>query len=149
MSQNKLFTGLLVGAAVGIIISLFDRNTRQDVVQKSKSLSNNVSYYAKNREELISKVQQQTEKAQNLYSRVSEDASYVGEKVNQLKELTPQVKDMALETKEAFTETKDAVLDTKDDVLSAVKEENPDAESPLLDNDSNGDSSQKNSSSNF
>lgn len=145
MSQNKLFTGLLVGAAVGVIISLFDRSTRQDVVQKSKSLSDNVSYYAKNREELVSRVQQQTEKVQNLYARVSEDASYVGEKVNQLKELTPQVKDMALETKDAFTETKDAVMESKDDVVAAVKEENPDPESPLLDNETDGQGAGKNS----
>lgn len=145
MSQNKLFVGLLVGAAVGVIISLFDRSTRQDVVQKSKSLSDNVSYYAKNREELVSKVQQQTEKVQNLYARVSEDASYVGDKVNQLKELTPQVKDMALETKHAFTETKDAVVESKDDVVAAVKEENPDPESPLLDHESDSQGEGKNS----
>lgn len=145
MSQNKLFVGLLVGAAVGVIISLFDRSTRQDVVQKSKSLSDNVSYYAKNREELVSKVQQQTEKVQNLYARVSEDASYVGDKVNQLKELTPQVKDMALETKHAFTETKDAVVESKDDVVAAVKEENPNPESPLLDHESGAQGEGENS----
>lgn len=146
MSQNKLMTGLLVGAAVGIIVSLLDRNTRNDVVQKSKKATNNAKYYASNRDELVQAFQQQAERAQNLYSRISEDASYVGSKVNELKEMTPQVKEMALETKEAFMDTKDAVIDTKDDVLAAVKEDNPSPTSSLTDN--NGSSNSSSNSSN-
>lgn len=150
MSQNKLMTGLLVGAAVGIIVSLLDRNTRNDVMQKSKKATNNAKYYASNRDELVQAFQQQAERAQNLYSRISEDASYVGSKVNELKEMTPQVKEMALETKEAFMDTKDAVIDTKDDVLSAVKEDNPSPTSSLTDdtNSSSGSGNKSSGSSN-
>lgn len=137
MSQNKLMTGLLVGAAVGVIVSLFDRNTRNDVMQKSKKVSENAKYYANNKDELKSVVQQQATKFQNLYERVSEDASYVGEKVNELKELTPQVKEMALDTKEAFVDTKDAVVDSTKDVRSALKEDNPSASSSVTGNNSN------------
>ena len=145
MSQNKLMTGLLVGAAVGIIVSLLDRNTRNDVIQKSKKASDNAKYYASNRDELVQAFQQQAERAQNLYSRISEDASYVGSKVNELKEMSPQVKEMALETKEAFMDTKDAVIDTKDDVLSAVKEDNPSPTSSLTDDKSSSGSDNKSS----
>lgn len=150
MSQNKLMTGLLVGAAVGIIVSLLDRNTRNDVVQKSKKATNNAKYYASNRDELVQAFQQQAERAQNLYSRISEDASYVGSKVNELKEMTPQVKEMALETKEAFMDTKDAVINTKDDVISAVKEDNPSPTSSLTDdtNSSTGSDNKSSGSSN-
>lgn len=148
MSQNKLMTGLLVGAAVGIIVSLLDRNTRNDVVQKSKKATNNAKYYASNRDELVQAFQQQAERAQNLYSRISEDASYVGSKVNELKEMTPQVKEMALETKEAFMDTKDAVIETKEDVVSAVKEDNPSPTSSLTDDSSSSTGSGNNSSSN-
>lgn len=145
MSQNKLMTGLLVGAAVGIVISLLDSNTRNDVIQKSKKATSSAKYYASNRDELMNAFQQQTERAQNLYSRISEDASYVGSKVNELKEMSPQVKEMALETKEAFMDTKDAVLETKDDVISAVKEDNPSPTSSLTDNDDSSSSSSDNS----
>ncbi|MBD8016605.1 YtxH domain-containing protein [Microbacterium sp. APC 3898] len=148
MSQNKLMTGLLVGAAVGIIVSLLDRNTRDDVIQKSKKATNNAKYYASNRDELVQAFQQQAERAQNLYSRISEDASYVGSKVNELKEMTPQVKEMALETKEAFMDTKDAVIETKDDVISAVKEDNPSPTSSLTDSSNSSTGSGNNSSSN-
>ena len=146
MSQNKLMTGLLVGAAVGIIVSLLDSNTRNDVIQKSKKATNNAKYYASNRDELVQAFQQQAERAQNLYSRISEDASYVGSKVNELKEMSPQAKEMALETKEAFMETKDAVVETKDDVISAVKEDNPSPTSSLTD-DKNSSSGSNNKSS--
>ena len=148
MSQNKLMTGLLVGAAVGIIVSLLDRNTRDDVIQKSKKATNNAKYYASNRDELVQAFQQQAERAQNLYSRISEDASYVGSKVNELKEMTPQVKEMALETKDAFMDTKDAVIETKDDVISAVKEDNPSPTSSLTDSSNSSTGSGNNSSSN-
>lgn len=125
MSQNKLLTGLLVGAAVGVIVSLFDRNTRNDVMNKSKKATSNAKYYAQNRDELVSTAKQQAEKVQNLYSRISEDAAYVGEKVNELKDLTPHVKEMALETKEAFVDTKEALVESKEDVKAALKEDNP------------------------
>lgn len=142
MSQNKLMTGLLVGAAVGVIVSLFDRNTRSDVIEKSKKASDNAKYYASNREELVQAFQHQAERAQNLYSRISEDASYVGSKVNELKEMSPQVKEMALETKEAFMDTKEAVVETKDDVISAVKEDNPSPNTSLGDNETNSSNNQ-------
>ncbi|MFD1864641.1 YtxH domain-containing protein [Planococcus chinensis] len=131
MSQNKLLTGLLVGAAVGVIVSLFDRNTRNDVMNKSKKATSNAKYYAQNRDELVSTAKQQAEKVQNLYSRISEDAAYVGGKVNELKDLTPHVKEMALETKEAFVDTKEALVESKDDVKAAFKEENPSPTSSL------------------
>lgn len=148
MSQNKLMTGLLVGAAVGVIVSLFDRNTRNDVIEKSKKASDNAKYYASNRDELVQAFQQQAERAQNLYSRISEDASYVGSKVNELKEMSPQVKEMALETKEAFLDTKEAVVETKEDVISAVKEDNPSPTTSLGDNDSDASNSQPSGNTN-
>ncbi|MGB6407365.1 MAG: YtxH domain-containing protein [Planococcus donghaensis] len=148
MSQNKLMTGLLVGAAVGVIVSLFDRNTRNDVIEKSKKASDNAKYYASNRDELVQAFQQQAERAQNLYSRISEDASYVGSKVNELKEMSPQVKEMALETKEAFLDTKEAVVETKEDVISAVKEDNPSPTTSLGDNDSDASKSQPSGNTN-
>ncbi len=147
MSQNKLMTGLLVGAAVGVIVSLLDRNTREDVVNTSKKATQSAKYYASNTDELKTAFKEQAERAQNLYARISEDASYVGSKVEEVKQLLPEVKEVAMEAKTAFVETKDAVVDSKDDVLAAVKEDNPSPKSSLTDNDSSSQSNSSNNSS--
>jgi gas vesicle protein len=136
MSQNKLMTGLLVGAAVGVIVSLLDRNTREDVIHKSQRATESAKYYANNTDELKSAFKEQAERAQNLYARISEDASYVGSKVEQVKKLVPEVKEVAMEAKTAVVETKEAVVESKDDVLTAVKEDNPSPSSSLTDDSS-------------
>lgn len=150
MSQNKLMTGLLIGAAVGVLVSLLDRNTREDVMNKSKKASENAKYYANNKDELKSAFKEQAERAQNLYARISEDAAYVGGKVEQVKKLVPEVKEVAMEAKGAVLETKDAVVESKDDVVSAVKEDNPSPSSSLTDDSSstNGPSSNNTNSQN-
>ncbi|WP_211653627.1 YtxH domain-containing protein [Planococcus alpniumensis] len=148
MSQNKLMTGLLIGAAVGVLVSLLDRNTREDVMDKSKKASENAKYYANNKDELKSAFKEQAERAQNLYARISEDAAYVGGKVEQVKKLVPEVKEVAQDARGAVMETKEAVIDTKEDVMSAVKEDNPSPSSSLTDDSSStNDSSSSNNNS--
>ncbi|ANU16584.1 hypothetical protein BBI11_05735 [Planococcus maritimus] len=147
MSQNKLMTGIVVGAAVGALVSLLDRNTREDVVDKSKRASDNAKYYASNKDELKSAFKEQAERAQNLYARISEDAAYVGGKVEQVRKLVPEVKEVAQDARGAVMETKEAVVESKDDVLSAVKEDNPSPSSSLTD-DSSSDNSNNSSNSN-
>ncbi|MDN5709834.1 MAG: YtxH domain-containing protein [Planococcus sp. (in: firmicutes)] len=150
MSQNKLMTGIVVGAAVGALVSLLDRNTREDVMDKSKRASDNAKYYANNKDELKSAFKEQAERAQNLYARISEDAAYVGGKVEQVKKLVPEVKEVAQDARGAVMETKEAVIDTKEDVMSAVKEDNPSPSSSLTDDSSseNGSSSNDTNSQN-
>ncbi|MFP3324284.1 YtxH domain-containing protein [Planococcus sp. SIMBA_160] len=140
MSENKLMTGIVVGAAVGALVSLLDRNTREDVMDKSKRASDNAKYYASNKDELKSAFKEQAERAQNLYARISEDAAYVGGKVEQVKKLVPEVKEVAQDARGAVMETKEAVVDSKEDVMSAVKEDNPSPSSSLTD-DSSSDNS--------
>ncbi|QMT18356.1 YtxH domain-containing protein [Planococcus maritimus] len=140
MSQNKLMTGIVVGAAVGALVSLLDRNTREDVMDKSKRASDSAKYYASNKDELKSAFKEQAERAQNLYARISEDAAYVGGKVEQVRKLVPEVKEVAQDARGAVMETKEAVVESKDDVLSAVKEDNPSPSSSLTD-DSSSDNS--------
>ncbi|MDE0583991.1 YtxH domain-containing protein [Planococcus sp. A6] len=147
MSENKLMTGIVVGAAVGALVSLLDRNTREDVMNKSRKASENAKYYANNKDELKSAFKEQAERAQNLYSRISEDAAYVGGKVEQVKKLVPEVKEVAQEARGAVMETKDAVVESKEDVVSAVKEDNPSPSSSLTDDASSSDSSSSNTNS--
>ena len=48
MSGNKLGKYILFGALVGGLISLCDRTTREQVMNKSKSFITDVRYYSKN-----------------------------------------------------------------------------------------------------
>jgi uncharacterized coiled-coil DUF342 family protein len=107
VAGNKLGKFILLGAFAGLILSLFDRGTRQHVMRTSKNLMSDVSFYSKNRDLLKWKVQEKTEKLQSVYEQLSEDVSYIKEKVDELKTLTPQVKELVMDTKETFTESKD------------------------------------------
>lgn len=107
MNNNKLGKFIILGALLGAVVSMFDRNTRQQVVSKSKVLYSDASFYASNPEVMKSKFQEKTEKYQSMYKQFSNDASYLKEKVDELKLLTPQVKDMVDDTKDAFTDSKE------------------------------------------
>jgi adenylosuccinate synthase len=107
MSENKLGKYIFFGALVGGLISLCDRRTREDVVNKSRSFMYDVRYYSKNPDVVKLKLQEKSEKYQSIYEQVASDATYFKGKMDELKELSPQVKELVVDTKEAFTEAKD------------------------------------------
>lgn len=107
MKESKLFKGMVVGALAGAGISLFDRATREEVKYKLKTVSSDVKYYSKNRDDLIMKLQEKAEVLQTVYTQVSQDAQYLSGKVKELKTLTPQVKTLVTDTKEAFEHSKE------------------------------------------
>ncbi|WP_138417975.1 YtxH domain-containing protein [Aquibacillus sediminis] len=47
MSNRKFVRGVIIGAAVGGLVTLFDRETRNDVVGKLRSTGNATTYYVK------------------------------------------------------------------------------------------------------
>ncbi|MBM7700057.1 hypothetical protein [Kurthia huakuii] len=101
---NKLVAGIALGAVAGAVISLLDRQTRQETTQKLKSASANVQYYAANRDELKDNLLAKVEAIQTAYNRIAEDKDYYLEKLEEVKALTPQVKAFVSDTKEAFAE---------------------------------------------
>jgi adenylosuccinate synthase len=107
MSGNKLGKYIFFGALVGGLISLCDRRTREDVMNKSRSFMYDVRYYSKNPDVVKLKLQEKSEKYQSIYEQVASDATYFKGKMDELKELSPQVKELVVDTKEAFTEAKD------------------------------------------
>jgi adenylosuccinate synthase len=107
MSENKLGKYIFFGALVGGLISLCDRRTREDVMNKSRSFMYDVRYYSKNPDVVKLKLQEKSEKYQSIYEQVASDATYFKGKMDELKELSPQVKELVVDTKEAFTEAKD------------------------------------------
>jgi gas vesicle protein len=107
VNGNKVGKFILIGAFAGLIISMFDRSSRHRVMNKSKGLMSDVSFYSRNTDLLKWKVQEKTEKLQLVYEQLSEDLAYIKEKVDELKTLTPQVKELVMDTKDTFVESKD------------------------------------------
>ncbi|WP_342514472.1 YtxH domain-containing protein [Sporosarcina sp. FSL K6-1522] len=107
MSKNKLVPFIFYGALVGAAVSMFDKTTRKQVTEKSKNLTADVRFYAKNPDIFTFKVREKKEKFQTVFEQLSGDVSYIKEQVEELKTLTPQVKELVVNTKDAFVESKD------------------------------------------
>lgn len=107
MASNKLVPFIFSGALIGAAISLFDRTTRKQVTEKTKSLTADIRFYAKNPDVFTFKVREKKEKYQTVFEQLSGDVSYIKEQVEELKTLTPQVKELVVNTKDAFVESKD------------------------------------------
>lgn len=107
MRKSKFGTYVILGALIGGAASLLDTTTREQIIGRSKKAVHMVQYYTKNKDVLKSKIEEQKEKYETIFERVSEDAAYIKEKVDDIRQLTPQIKELATDTKEAFVESKD------------------------------------------
>lgn len=125
MSESKFIKGMFVGAIAGAGLSLLDRATREDVKYRLKTVSYDVKYYSKNREDFKLKLQEKADKIQTVYNQFSQDAQYITGKVEEIKELSPQVKTLVSETKDAF-------VHSKEEYKTIVKNEEDDFEMPVL-----------------
>jgi gas vesicle protein len=101
-NENKLLTGMLVGALVGAAVSLLDNRTRQDVVQSGKNVSSKIKGYIEQPTTFTNDVKQKMDNVIDTVQEVSEDISFINEKVKELKETTPQVVTMLQETRDRF-----------------------------------------------
>lgn len=125
MSESKFVKGMFVGAIAGAGLSLFDRATREEVKYRLKTVSYDVRYYSKNREDLKLKLQEKADKLQTVYNQFTQDKEYITGKVEEIKELSPQVKTLV-------TDTKDAFVHSKEEYKTIVKNEEENFEMPLL-----------------
>ncbi|MFF2754909.1 YtxH domain-containing protein [Psychrobacillus sp. NPDC058041] len=107
MSENKLVKGMVCGALLGGALTMLDRSTRDAVARKSRYVGKQIQFYAKNRDELITTIEDQFTKWKSFYEQFASDATYISQKVNEVKEITPQVKTLVADTKEAFTQSKE------------------------------------------
>lgn len=106
MGKSKFGTFIVLGAIAGAAISLLDRKTRESVVDTTKKVTNEVTYYTKNPSLLKERVQNEAQKYQSLYERFSEDAVFLKDKVGEFKEIAPQMKAVVSDAKDALVETK-------------------------------------------
>lgn len=125
MKESKFVKGIVIGAIAGAGLSLLDRVTREDVKYKLRTVSSDVKYYSKNREDLKMKLQEKADQIHTVYNQFSQDAQYLSDKVEELKTLTPQVKTLV-------TDTKDAFVHSKEEYKTIVKSEEDQFEMPVL-----------------
>jgi len=125
MSESKFVKGIVIGAIAGAGLSLLDRVTREDVKYKLRTVSSDVKYYSKNREDLKLKLQEKADQIQTVYNQFSQDAQYISNKVDELKTLTPKVKTLVIDTKDAFVQS-------KEEYKTIVKNEEDQFEIPVL-----------------
>ncbi len=98
MNKSKFSKMVVIGAAVGGLLSLLDPTTRQIM----KRRADKVTYYAKNPDVLQQNIESEVNKWTSLYERISGEAGEIIDQVSQLKQLTPQMKNLVEETKDAF-----------------------------------------------
>ncbi|QBP40355.1 YtxH domain-containing protein [Paenisporosarcina antarctica] len=125
MKESKFVKGIVIGAIAGAGLSLLDRITREDVKYKLRTVSSDVKYYSKNREDLKMKLQEKADQIHTVYNQFSQDAQYLSDKVDELKTLTPQVKTLV-------TDTKDAFVHSKEEYKTIVKSEEDQFKMPVL-----------------
>ena len=125
MAESKFVKGMVYGAIAGAGLTLFDKATRHDMKYKMQTLSSDVKYYAKNREDLKMMLQDKSQKIQSIYNQFTQDAQYLSGKYQEIKQLTPQVKTLVTDTKDAFT-------NSKEEYKTLVKEDEPNFTVPVL-----------------
>ncbi|WP_100330375.1 YtxH domain-containing protein [Bacillus xiapuensis] len=98
MGKGKFFAGMAIGAVVGGLITLTDRQTRSEMKEYGK----HVYHLAKNPQQIADSSKAVIEKSKEMFQQVNEDVGFIRDKVDSLMDLSPQVKDLVDETKAAF-----------------------------------------------
>ncbi|MGG3448653.1 hypothetical protein [Domibacillus aminovorans] len=98
MGKSKFFVSVAVGAAVGGVIALLDRNTRNEM----SSWAQYLVALAKDPEQLTASSRELIDRATTTAQKINEDVAFIKDKVDNLKELTPEVKELVNETKTTF-----------------------------------------------
>lgn len=103
MGQSKLLASIIVGAAVGAALSMFDRTTREKTIVSTKKITETISYYATNRDELQELIQEKVTAAQVFCESASANVNLLVEKADEMKELPSTIQSMISDTKSAFS----------------------------------------------
>lgn len=100
---NRLWTGMIIGAIAGGLVSLLDRETREAVREKSEKITKNISYVITHPKEIATEIKEKTNELRTTATQMGEDISYIIRKVEEIRDLTPEVTSLVKETKDVFT----------------------------------------------
>lgn len=81
MNKRNICTGMLVGAIVGGLVSLFNQDTRHYAKNKLNETKDSSKYYLKNPSESIQKTREQLKKWNNILNENVEGATNALEQV--------------------------------------------------------------------
>ncbi|WP_053217209.1 hypothetical protein [Virgibacillus senegalensis] len=81
MSDSKLTKGIIIGAAVGGLLSLYDRPTRTQLVRNLKKTGSSAGYYLRNPSDAVRNIRECYEKAAGALSSGAESALEIMDQV--------------------------------------------------------------------
>ncbi|MFS0862561.1 YtxH domain-containing protein [Fredinandcohnia sp. 179-A 10B2 NHS] len=105
-NQNKMVKSMLIGAAIGAAISLFDKETRESFLHTSKRVGKKTVDILKNPGVYTDLVKDQFNTVRTTVEQVAEDVRFVTTKVNEIAETTPEIVELVKETKDVFATNK-------------------------------------------
>ena len=106
MTKSKLIPAIVIGAAVGAVISMFDRATRQHTIETAKKAKNTVTYYAQNSDELQQLIDSKMGQVQGFISAAEQNIQSFTGQANDTTSLPETILSLVTETKEAFSKNK-------------------------------------------
>lgn len=77
MGKSKLWTGIIVGASIGGLVSLFNKDTREYVKESSTKAMDKAQYYTTNPDIAVTQVKQTVSKVNQVVSSNSKSAMNV------------------------------------------------------------------------
>ncbi|RAK19190.1 hypothetical protein B0I26_107109 [Anoxybacillus vitaminiphilus] len=96
---NKVWKGIMIGAAIGAAMSLLDQEIR-----KKLGADNKLAHFLKDPVHIVEKVSQHIHKCRQSLEQLSEDISFIADKIKEINEKTPEVLELV---KETFARRKD------------------------------------------
>ncbi|MGX2958390.1 hypothetical protein JNUCC23_03770 [Peribacillus sp. JNUCC 23] len=103
VKKSIFLKSILIGAAAGAVISLFDKTTRTSIISSGKGCIQEMRTFVKNPSLSLTKVCDTTEQIRMTIEKITDDAVYISQKVEELKEIPPQLAHAVIETKDAIT----------------------------------------------
>ncbi|MFJ5965971.1 hypothetical protein [Bacillus sp. NPDC093026] len=100
--KNHVLRGAVIGAACGMLLTLFHRPTRTALKDKWSDCQQKLEEYRQEPGKMSAYMKEKVEETKQILRTVSDDLSFLNEQINQLKETTPKVLEIIEETKDHF-----------------------------------------------
>src|SRR4051812_46662324 len=85
--KSKFMQAVFIGALAGAAISLFDKDTRNSVLENSKSCMGNMKEFIKNPNGVLTQVRETSSKVRSTVEKISDDVSFISQKVEEMKDI--------------------------------------------------------------
>lgn len=100
--KNKLIPAILIGAGIGALVSLIDKNTRQTVMSSGKELG----YYAKHPEAAKDKLQSSSG-GSSKFEQLKDEVMFWKDTVQQIREENPELEKQIMDAKDTLMQKRD------------------------------------------